>query len=140
MTEKGAAVLLDVEDAGSDVGRHCVRRRPLARALPRAGRSIWSVSPEELTALAAESYGKAESATLAKRRAHAVTNKYTLEECELQRAVQRMKEMAAERPTRTLKKYYGLPHIPLRGPLPKQYVSSFLFFSFAGAVGSALVS
>ncbi|CAI5708715.1 unnamed protein product [Hyaloperonospora brassicae] len=83
-------------------------------------RSIWSVTPEELTALAAESYGKAESATFAKRRAHALTSKCTPEECELQRAVQRMKEMAVERPTRTLKKYYGLPHIPLRGPLSEQ--------------------
>uniref|UniRef100_A0AAV1VCB0 Uncharacterized protein n=1 Tax=Peronospora matthiolae TaxID=2874970 RepID=A0AAV1VCB0_9STRA len=105
------------EDAGSESTRSCARPSPSLHDSIHSGRTIWSITPEELTALAEEAHWKPESDVVAKRQAVASISKGHLDEFELQRAVQKMKEMAALQSTRTFKKYYGLPIIPLSAPL-----------------------
>ena len=72
--------------------------------------------------MAEEAHWKPESDIVAKGQAVASTSRRHLDEFELQRAVRKMKEMAALQSTRTFKKYYGLPNIPLSAPLLQQYV------------------
>ncbi|CAH0485124.1 unnamed protein product [Peronospora farinosa] len=85
-----------------------------------SGRTIWSISPEELSELAKDmAETKKESAESIKKLSYAEASKRCLSGTALIRAMQ-PKVLALEQPIRSFKKYYGLPNIPSFEPLHRQ--------------------
>ncbi|KAG2779482.1 hypothetical protein PC129_g20661 [Phytophthora cactorum] len=79
----------------------------------QSGRTIWSVTPDELTELVKEmATMKKESAEPVKKLSYAEASKRNLPGFTESRASQEVKAMEDDRPLRTFKTYYGLPIIP----------------------------
>ncbi|KAG7377168.1 hypothetical protein PHYPSEUDO_012055 [Phytophthora pseudosyringae] len=77
------------------------------------GRTIWSVSPEELTELAKKmAVMKKESAESVKKLSYAEASKRNLPGFTESRAAQKREAVEVVEVERTFKKYYGLPIIP----------------------------
>ncbi|KAL4137991.1 hypothetical protein PRIC2_001500 [Phytophthora ramorum] len=81
------------------------------------GRTIWSINPEELSALAMElAATRQETAEPSKKLSYAEASKRNLPGFTARLAAQADKAVKVEEPPmRTFKKYYGLPIIPLFG-------------------------
>ncbi|KAL4160939.1 hypothetical protein PRNP1_001497 [Phytophthora ramorum] len=81
------------------------------------GRTIWSINPEELSALAVElAATRQETAEPSKKLSYAEASKRNLPGFSARLAAQADKAVKVEEPPmRAFKKYYGLPIIPLSG-------------------------
>jgi hypothetical protein len=78
------------------------------------GRTIWSVTPDELSALAEEL--KTEATAPARKLSYAEASKRNLPGFAESQAVQTLERVEVEQPTRTFRKYYGLPNLLASGP------------------------
>ncbi|ETL47216.1 hypothetical protein L916_03017 [Phytophthora nicotianae] len=110
------------EDSSNKNDLHVLSKSPqsilLQEFIPKMtpmqpGHTIWSVTPDELTALAKEVAAmKKESAEPVKTLSYAEASKRNIPRFAESRASQEMKAVEDEQPERTFKKYYALPIIP----------------------------
>ncbi|GMF25195.1 unnamed protein product [Phytophthora lilii] len=112
-------------DPWSSVEQTCCEPRPGGSGSEKGssplqfGRTIWSITPEELSALEVEMVASTKKEKKALRRfSYAEASKRNLPEFAKTQAERTKDAMKAEQPRRQFKKYYGLPFIAPSEPYP----------------------
>ncbi|KAI9922588.1 hypothetical protein PsorP6_001279 [Peronosclerospora sorghi] len=98
-----------------DIHGHCCS----SSTTTEYGRTIWSVTPEELTEMAKEMTEK-ESSDSSKTLSYAEASKRNVPGFALKRPEKKAQGVIIAHPIRTFKKYYGLPNITSVGSLNRQ--------------------